>query len=208
MKLKEIAKVKTQFKKDRKELLSTLKEVKTVKEIKGKWFLRQYITPATNCKDLTLKELNQAIVKIYDNRKVKELIKEIAFVESIFNAGIIKEIRVSIEWKKNYTWNANPTATVEIYGDNYEHLNSGSIGGCGYCKESTAFAQAINQSLAIRKLLIKGAKKIEKDYGHRNGTLSGGVGVSCYYRIFEHLGYKMTKVASGKMFDAWHVIKN
>ena len=208
MKTKEINKVKAQFKKDRKEMVQTLSGIKMVEDIKSKWFLRQYITPTTNKKDLTAGELKVIIQKIYDNRKAKDLVKQIAFVESIFNAGDIEEIRVSIEWKKSRMWNANPTATAEIRGDGYENLSSGSISGCGYCKESTAFAQAVNQSLAVRKLLIKGASKIEKEYGHRNGTLSGGVGVSCYYRIFEKLGYKMTKVASGKMFDAWHIVKD
>ena len=38
-----------------------------------------------------------------------------------------------------------------------------------------------------------------------NGVLSAGVGVNCYYSIFEHLGYKMHCVATGKTFDAYQI---
>lgn len=206
-KLTEIAKVKRDSRNQKNDFKLNLSEFKTIEAIKGSWQMRQYITPATDRKVLTVPQLKQAILAIYDKRKAKQLTEDLSMVESIFNAGSIREIKISIEWKKNRTWGSNPTAEVRIFGDNFEYFSSGSIGGCGFDKESTAFANAINNSLAFRKLLLSGAKKISKDYGHRNGSLSGGVGTPCYYSIFENLGYKMTCTGSGKMFDVYHIVK-
>lgn len=194
------------------ELSETLKEQSSVDEILSKWYLRQYITTATERKvkagKLSSKELSEQILKIAQKRIQKNLHEDIILIERIFSAELPTQINVSIEWKKSRIWGANPTAKAKIWGENntFGDFSSGSISGCGYDKESTAFAQAANQSLSLRKLLLVGYDKIKEDYGHGGGRLSGGVGTSCYYSIFKTLGYRMEKVASGKMFDAY-VIK-
>jgi hypothetical protein len=60
------------------------------------------------------------------------------------------------------------------------------------------------------KLLFKlGEKDTKNLYGFSKFKdcylphLSGGVGVSCYYSIFQELGYKLEKVSSGKMHDSY-----
>lgn len=207
MKRQEIARIKREYRNHRRGFVQTLWEKTTVQEIKASWQLRQYITPAADRKQLTKKQLASWVLETYDRRKNKELAEDLQEIENFFNAGKVTSINVTIEWKSNRTWGANPTATVEVYGDNYERYSSGSIGGWGYDKESTAFAQAVNQSNAVRKLLLSGRKKLGGINGHRNGQLSGGVGTSCYYDIFAALGYKMEKTASGKMFDAYHITR-
>lgn len=188
--------------------IQSLNEAETVEQINGNWRLKEYITTATNRKKLSVDELKENITNRFDKLEQKKLEKEIQILNNIFSAGEITEIKLNVEWKNNRTWGANPTGTVQIFGDNlYEYHSSGSISGFGYDKGSTAFADCINQSLAFRKLLMTNSEKISGLYGHYRGGLSGGVGVSCYYNIFEALGYKMTNVGSGKMFDSYYIVK-
>ena len=47
-------------------------------------------------------------------------------------------------------------------------------------------------------------------YGSGYGILpsfEGGVGVSCYDRIFNKIGYKFETIASGKNFDVFKITK-
>lgn len=123
-----------------------------------------------------------------------------------------KQIRIDVNWKKNRTWGANPTA--EVWAGEYLG-ESRSVGGCGYDKESTAIAEPFNRSKQMAKIAII-AKYIdtkykdmdwrEKDekgiftysYGVRfsifndNGIYwEGGVGASSFMRCIETAGYKM-----------------
>lgn len=132
----------------------------------------------------------------------------------------IVEISISVEWKRNAIWGSNPRATVNVYfSDNSKNIyESGSIGGSGYDKESAAVAKALNQCDELIKLCCiavsfygENVKNSEiLGYGSGYGVIpyfEGGVGVSCYYKIFEVIGYKMNKVASGKTFDVYNVTK-
>ena len=193
--------------KHRERFVELLNEKQTVDELNGNWSTADYITPSNKKKNLSLVELKEVILSRFDKLAKKRLDKEINELNEIFNSGTIDEISVSIEWKASRTWGANPTATVKIFGSEFERLVSGSVSGCGYDKESTAFADAINQSRAFRKMLFENSEKIAGEYGHSNGKFNGGVGTSCYYSIFEALGYKMSKVGSGKWFDVYNVVK-
>lgn len=209
MKTKLIEEVKAEAAKDRIELFAAVDYKETAQELYSSWQIAQYITPAYKSrKDLTASQLKDIIKKRYDKVKSKETEKKIQHIEDIFNAGEITEITVSIEWKANRTWGANPTAVADISGDKWERFISSSVSGWGYDKESTAFAEAINQSLAFNKLMYSNADKLADLYGHRGGSLSDGVGVSCYYRIFQALGYTMKKTGSGKTFDCYFIQKN
>ena len=193
--------------KNREYFVELLNEKQTIEEIKGSWQTADYITPSNKKKNLSLIELKDVILVRFDKLAKKRIEKEINELNKIFNSGTIEEISVSIEWKASKMWGANPTATVKIFGTEFERLNSGSVSGCGYDKESTAFADAINQSKAFRKMLFENSEKIAGKYGHSNGKFNGGVGTYGYYSSFEALGYKMSKVGSGKWFDVYNVVK-
>ena len=193
--------------KNREYFVELLNEKQTVEELKGSWQTADYITTSNKKKNLSLVELKEVILSRFDKLAKKRLDKEINELNEIFNSGTIDEISVSIEWKASRTWGANPTATVKIFGSEFQYIVSGSVSGCGYDKESTAFADAINQSKAFRKILFENSEKIAGKYGHSNGKFNGGVGTSCYYSIFEALGYKMSKVGSGKWFDVYNIVK-
>lgn len=206
--LQNIAKTKKSFQSDRLNLLAILEKCLTYEDILSKWYLKRYLTKGNVSKNKNhIDLLKKELIFRYDTRKSKEIQNEIDLINAIYASGSINEIRINIEWAKNRTWGSNPTATAKIYGDKYENFASGSIGGCGYDKESTAFCEAINQSLAFQKLLLTNSKKLGKIYGFSGGKLSHGVGVSCYYSIFEAIGYKMDQVGSGKMFASYLITK-
>ena len=149
----------------------------------------------------------------------KELDKQFERISLISNAPDMTFATVSIEWKKSSMWGSNPNASVSVgYSDHSRNIfESGSISGCGYDKESTAFARAINQSHSFLKALylMKDAnidKSNHELFGYGSGYgilpyLEGGVGTSCFYRIFEKLGFKMENTASGKTFDVYSISK-
>lgn len=215
-----IAAVKRNTKKELKYFLTDLKLFKTVKEIREDWRSRQYITPTyMKKKDLTIKDLKEYIKVRATKKYLSRIESEILRIEEISKAPKVKSIRISVEWKKNSTWGANPRAEVTVIHENntLDVFESGSISGCGYDKESTAIAKALNQSTAVLKLLYslknKNIDKKNEDIFHygiggsETPRFSSGVGTDCYYRVFENLGFKMEKVASGNTFDAWTVTK-
>lgn len=202
-----IKKTVSEHKAETKRFETTVKECKTVEQLKDVWQIRQYITPATNKKKLSYKDLKFQILKTYNKRSEKSLDKKVLNIQNIFAAGEISEIRLSIEWKKNSMWGSNPTCTARLFGAKFEYLSSGSVGGCGYDKGSQSFANCLNQSFAVRKLLLVNSKKLENIYGTSRGFLNGGVGVSCYFDVFKACGFKMVTTASGKTFDAYNIKK-
>ena len=92
---------------------------------------------------------------------------------------------VDIDWAKSATWGLCPR--VLWRGEKAAHAS-----GCGYCKESTVLAEALRflgatpeARMAIRR--------------------TGGAGVSSVEDALKAQGWRLTKVASGKMYDAFTV---
>ena len=148
----------------------------------------------------------------------KELAKQLTRLQTIEQSPDLESITISIEWKKSRMWGNNPRAEARVSNaQTCEYFDSGSIGGCGYDKGSTAVANAINQSNSFLKALYLVKEKHPKavnhelfGYGSGYGILpylEGGVGVSCYPRIFEKIGFKFSTTASGKTFDVYSVTK-
>ena len=160
-------------------------------------------------------------------RKQKQIYKsierEVNKIKTVFNAGKLISVKISIEWKRSQMWGSNPKAEAwctyidENGNTNSHYVQSGSIGGCGYDKQSTAVAECLNQFNEVLKLLYVAKDKNPNaknneilGYGAGYGILpsiEGGVGVSCYNRIFEPLGYNFNTVASGKSFDVYTITK-
>lgn len=121
------------------------------------------------------------------------------------------EFVITVEWKNSYMWGKNPTA----------HTNHGfksrSIGGCGYCKISTATAEALNSNLSFLKLML--LRKIAEHkpgrdhrdyigYGSGHGHIprfEGGVGTSSHQTILKNLGLKMEHVTNTGSIDVFIV---
>lgn len=146
----------------------------------------------------------------------KEIDTKYALYRSFYEIDELPtEIKVDIQWKDSMMWGANPTATCVISGNGiYQSYKSRSFSGCGYDKESTAFAEACNQSQHIRRILITAYENTDHDnYGYQTPedgylpALSGGVGTDCYYDIFKAAGYEMVKELSTKNVDFYIIRK-
>lgn len=149
-------------------------------------------------------------------------------VKEVIESGELLNITISIEWKPSKMWGSNPSAEASFsYRKDghtiYNKVFSGSIGGCGYDKESTAIANCLNQIEQLSQLLYtkkdENYKQTEKQselnrdiFGYGSGygvfpSIEGGVGANCYVDIFEAIGYKFSRTASGKNFDVYTIVK-
>jgi hypothetical protein len=196
-----------------------LNEAQTIEEILKSWRLTEPMTAAKKkAKWLSIEELKAYILKRRTQNLQKSIEQKETRLNTIANAGELVSIKISVEWKRSRTWGSNPTATVRVtkaggYSDTYV----GSASGCGYDKESAAIAKALNQSNELLKLLYlaKEAQPLCNNhelFGYGSGygilpSIEGGVGVSCYPRIFEKLGFKWSSTGSGKSFDCYTVQK-
>jgi hypothetical protein len=208
-------------KKRKEDFLKSIDEETEYKDILNKWQYSDYLTATTKKIDYfhSVKELKAYIVSRRDSIKSKELNKQLSRLNDIQNAKTLRSVTINITWNKSKMWGNNPTAEAIVYSEYSENFQSGSIGGCGYDKESTAVANVLNQSNEVLKLLYTFKNKkcnVELknqdvfSYGAGYGitpSIEGGVGVSCYNRIFNKVGYKFFKVSSGKTFDVYKIEK-
>jgi len=213
--------IETELKNERVKFVKELKAYDSVEFILNGWYYKSFLTP-TKLKlapFMGLDQLVELIVLRYDIKSAKRRAEKIDRIKYVMGAKDVVSVVINIEWKRSQTWGHNPNADARVsYIDGTcEYFNSGSIGGCGYDKESTAVANCINQVNGILKALyIKRAKNVKKTtrevfgYGSGYGLLpriEGGVGVSCYPEIFEAIGFKFNKLSSGKSFDVYQIVK-
>ena len=161
-------------------------------------------------------------------RKARAEAKEQARIEAEKNQPHVKEITITIEWKKSYMWGSNPHAEAAVtfhdhkageWGTGFFRKDGYTAGGCGYDKESTVIASIFNDFLKYKlhgKLndvdeYLNGEKTkipygiyINSQWKH----YSGGIGTNCYYKIAEAIGGKFEHVASGKTFDVYKYTDN
>ena len=140
-------------------------------------------------------------------KKLTEEQKIQAQIEAKKNQKKVKEINLSIEWKKSRMYGNNPNCEAKIIFEDgtTERSKTYKASGCGYDKESTVIANVFNDYLAYK--LYELDKDANLPYGiQRNTTIpyyEGGIGVSCYYRIAEAINGKFDCLASGKNYDAY-----
>lgn len=157
----------------------------------------------------------KAYKKAYD-KMVKTMEKErdekLEKLERIEQAEDIEQIRISVEWKKSYTWESNPHVELSAYSSNNCYTANSTASGCGYDKESQAIAEALNAIDGVRKLLIEKLDYIneKKPYGiNQYGIIpafSGGVGTKCFTSFFKDIGWKVTEM-HGKTYDSYVIEK-
>lgn len=166
----------------------------------------------------TLSQLKKAVRVYQSNELAKKIEAKKKELDLIFSSSDLTSITINVEWKKNRTWGYNPTARTIVRSSQYFNNSQGTASGCGYDKESAAIAEALNQSDILKKALYtlkaKNINKPNRDlFGYGSGYsflpyFEGGVGVSCYYRIFESIGFKMTKIGWGDSFDCYSIEAN
>lgn len=201
--------------------LDDLQEQITANE--WRWHAKEYLTPAQQKNLLAGKITLQDITGKITAKIVKRLnyASKIAVAEK--ETRSLESLSITIMWKKNPTWRANPRATVRaklktVEGYlQYETYESASVGGCGYDKGSTAMAQGLNQCTALLRDLyqaeenrlnnaVNTARRDYIGYGSGYGVLpyfEGGVGVNSLRRVIEGLGFTFEHVSWGKDFDVY-----
>lgn len=204
--------------KRRNETLSVIRAIITNDANKLDWFLKELLPPVK--KSHIFKDI-QELKSYLINRLEAKTIKKIEGLQNelLFNDNLqeLTELTITVEWKKSSMWGSNPTA--ESYVNGIGNISSGSIGGCGYDKCSTAVARVLNQVPQFRKLMFELKnkpsninKKNRELFGYGSGygilpNFEGGVGISCYDRIFNTIGYEFKTVSSGKSFDVYKISK-
>ena len=153
---------------------------------------------------LSRKKAIELITNAYYKESCNVKKKYLAKIEAAENAPDIDFISISVEWFKSRTWGNNPEANV-ITG--YAKYQSERISGCGYDKESTATAKAMNQSPEILKLLYIYAEN-EKEFPYGTGydilpTFAHAVGFNCHRNILEACGMKYLHGSHGKVYDTY-----
>ena len=211
-----------------------IKSINEVQDFKGldTWYYRDLL-PKGKKMDVfnSLADATAYLIGRKQKAIYKAIEKEVNRVQTVFNAGELIDVKIQIEWKRSRMWGSNPSAecwyTYKDAEGNHRsgYVTSGSIGGCGYDKQSTAVAQCLNQINEVLKPMyvkkdkaIKGIQKSQNDahieifgYGSGYGILpciEGGVGVSCYPTIFKNIGYNFQTQASGKTFDVYTITKD
>jgi len=204
--------------KGKKETIVDINKINFVEAVKLEWYLNNLL-PASKQKTSfgsinELKEYLKKRLELKTDKKLADLNKKLEFKEGLQE---IESLTINVEWKKSSMWGSNPTA--EAYVNGLGHLSSGSIGGCGYDKKSTAVADVLNQIPQFSKLMcelknkLSNCKKTNRElfgYGAGYGIIpkfEGGVGVGCYDRIFNSIGYEFKNISSGKTFDVYQISK-
>jgi len=169
----------------------------------------------------TIKQQVNKMINFLNKKEKKEIEQLNNKIDSINNAEPFNnEFIITVEWKKSRMWGKNPTAST-----NYGFVSE-SIGGCGYCKLSTATAQALNNNLRILKLLYSKMNKyyLSKEYlnketkknhqvlGYGSGYgllpyFEGGVGVTSHEIILSNVGLKMRCITSTSNTDVYLITK-
>jgi hypothetical protein len=200
------------------------------------WYIEQFGTPKTkedyNNGSITAHEAGAKVTKRILKQYEKKLEKELQRLEEIEQAPRVEQVSIMVEWKKSRTWGANPTATVEVMTSNgIQGLESweiytGTASGWGYDKQSSAIAEACNQSKALIRLFAEYKEEaLKKDqdadksktactgidnrnaicYGFGYAPIpyfEGGVGVECFVKGFNLAGFEHIE-QHGKMFDCY-----
>ena len=143
----------------------------------------------------------------------KEYQKELTRLTFLMDAKDFTGCTINVEWKANRTWGSNPRAETFVSGIGY--VKSGSIGGCGYDKQSTAVAKVLNQIQGLEKMMLlkaekRGKKSLREFFGYGCGYnfkpyFEGNVGVSCYNTIFNKIGFEFKQTVNTKNFDVFTI---
>lgn len=216
--------VETQEKNRLNDFINEINEKTEVSQLKN-WYYTDLLPKGKNINDFSFDRLKAYLIGRKEKQTYKNIERQVNKINEIANSGELIDVRISIEWKRSQMWGSNPRAEAwATFKDkngntNSVYVQSGSIGGCGYDKQSTAVADCLNQIKQVLKplYLIKDAN-VDNDnknhellgYGSGYGILpsiEGGVGVSCYNSIFDKIGFQFKTVASGKTYDCYTITK-
>jgi len=210
----------------KKRLNDFINELNSINELSqlDKWIYNDLLPKSRKMNSFkTLEAVKSYLIERKQKQIQKNIDSDTNRINTVFNSGKLVSAKITVEWKKSSIWGSNPNAEgwfqfINKDGQTDSHyFTSGSIGGCGYDKLSTAIARVLNQSNEVLKPLYvlknKNIESVNRDlfgYGAGYGILpsiEGGVGAYCYPAIFDKIGYKFKSTASGKSFDCYEITK-
>jgi len=190
----------------------------------NKWQYNDLLPKGKKVDLMTFDNLKSYLIARKQKTIYKSIEREVNKVKAVYSAGKLLDVKISVEWKRSKMWGSNPSsecwASFINKDGNHDsiYVTSGSIGGCGYDKLSTAVANCLNQVNAVLKPLYHlkdeqlaiSEKKNHDILGYGSGygilpSIEGGVGVSCYPAIFDKIGMDFKTIASGKTFDVFTI---
>ena len=194
------------------------------KDKDNKWLARfDKITLTEKQKTLTLEEKKKILINKLTKKAEKEQEYYIKYFKEIEQSEDIKEIEIETTFVKSRTWGWCPFA--EMWTD-VGYIKTSRASGCGYDKESTTTAEALNTLKGIKKLIFKKLnKKSAKEiynilkgadardllgYGlnfYKKVYFAGGVGVDCHLNILQNLGYKLIAEHHGQTSNYYKLKK-
>ena len=216
--------VETQEKNRLNDFINEVNQVESIEQLKN-WRFNDLLPKGKNMASFTLTTYKAYLISRKEKATYKEIERQVKHINDIANGGELLSVKISIEWKRSQMWGSNPKAEAWATFINKDgqhdsiYVQSGSIGGCGYDKQSTAVADCLNQIKAVLKplYLIKDANVTDDNSNHKLlgygagygilPSIEGGVGVSCYNSIFNKIGFEFKTVASGKTYDVYTITK-
>lgn len=146
---------------------------------------------------------------------VKWLTNANAEAEEEHNKPLPIYIKLEVEWKRSTMWGYNPSVDMrwkDANGEWHYMEKAGCASGCGYDKHSAAVASALNKHFKNLLYSIRNKRTTNKPYGisYYEGSFpsfEGGVGMECYPKIFQWLGFEMRHVANSDTYDKWVIVK-
>lgn len=156
-------------------------------------------------------------IKREEKNKEKQLIAKLDKLLKVSEAPELEIVSIYVDFIKSSTCGYNPK--VKTFSNNKSC--TGSASGCGYDKESAAVAEAFNNDFSLLKVLYTLKENCLKaglsdksksactgvdnrniiGYGAGYSVLpyfEGGVGVDCFWSIFEKAGYKVKRTYGRK----------
>lgn len=218
--------IQSEQKKTLENFIIGINEVTEVKTLSAKYGYYSDLLPRGKKVDkMSITELRAYLIDRKQKAVYKAIEREVNRVKTVMSAGELTSIKIQIEWKRSRMWGNNPTAELwasfkrQDGNTDSVYIKGSSIGGCGYDKQSTAVAEVLNQvNEVLKPFYILKDKALKTDNNVKNGDLlgygagygllpsfKGGVGVSCYPKIFEKICFKFSNVASGSNFDAYTI---
>lgn len=207
------AAVNAHFDENAAKFAANLETITTGEALAG-WYYRNRMTPAalrmaqeTDPAEHLPAKVREKMVSRFQRENENDRQKYLHKLERAANAPELRDLTVCVEWAKNRTWGANPTATVTA-NDSHHYETTGHASGCGYDKESAAIANAMNANAAVLRILYTHAENGGK-FAYSVYTFAGlpyfdgGCGVSCFRNVFEGCGYEWRDLVHRKTFDSY-----
>lgn len=198
--------IKKEYQQESKRVTKDIKNIKSLQDDKlNNWWYKEKMTAKTyklyQEKNITLQELKKAMIKKALKEIEKRQTEKIAKLQKVESHERIKHGVINIYTNYSRTWGYSPKGE---YKNGFFYKEFGSVGGCGYDKNSTLSAAMLNNDFNFLKYLYEyiekhniNKKNISKKlgYGIRLSYglpyFEGGVGLECHINILKKLGFKV-----------------